>query len=457
MITIYLDKQVFSHLFNAREEKYSTLRDKILAHGDEFIFTYSNAHLFDLKTDETDIKYDEMNFMESVVHGNYLIYEDFKLKLLNQSPKSAFDGVAEISDFSWIDDIDLSKLTQEQISVINNVFDIGYKDLTGQLEPDWLTKREPIFTDKLNVDKTTFDSFIKYVEYHFYKNIESYKLLRDKTTKKYNPASIITKENNTHKKIIESNEIEKSFLELIKQTLTQIGLPSHNSLMFYYVSYMMLDLLGYNKDKRKKVRFKNLQIDSVHSFFGSFCDCIVSDDEGVRNKTKILYDLFKINTQVYSIDEFIKRFDEAIENNQKSAEKYFEEIWLDYSSRQVIKSEIKSEFTINQLKTTNKYLGYFDCMIERISKDENVIIMAKNTDANRPLFGREVEIIVNRFVRIFNSIGADSRVYNNAVEFPQMKADNWYRLIELSDSYVCLTKFKDVPQLCMWIKLKDLS
>lgn len=49
MITIYLDKQVFSHLFNAREEKYSLLRDKILSHKDEFIFFYSNAHLFDLQ------------------------------------------------------------------------------------------------------------------------------------------------------------------------------------------------------------------------------------------------------------------------------------------------------------------------------------------------------------------------------------------------------------------------
>ena len=38
MVTIYLDKQVFSHLFNSREEKYSLLREKILSHKDEFIF-----------------------------------------------------------------------------------------------------------------------------------------------------------------------------------------------------------------------------------------------------------------------------------------------------------------------------------------------------------------------------------------------------------------------------------
>ena len=44
MITIYLDKQVFSHLFNAREEKYSLLRNKILSHKDEFIFCAQTAN-----------------------------------------------------------------------------------------------------------------------------------------------------------------------------------------------------------------------------------------------------------------------------------------------------------------------------------------------------------------------------------------------------------------------------
>lgn len=76
MVTIYLDKQVFSHLFNAKEEKYSLLHEKILSHKDEFIFFYSNAHLFDLQDDKTDIKYTEMECMQSIVSGYHLIYEN---------------------------------------------------------------------------------------------------------------------------------------------------------------------------------------------------------------------------------------------------------------------------------------------------------------------------------------------------------------------------------------------
>ena len=60
MVTIYFDKQVFSHLFKTKDEKYIALREKILSHKDEFIFLYSNAHLLDLQNDTTDTKYAEM-------------------------------------------------------------------------------------------------------------------------------------------------------------------------------------------------------------------------------------------------------------------------------------------------------------------------------------------------------------------------------------------------------------
>ena len=106
MVTIYLDKQVFSHLFNAREEKYSLLREKILSHKDEFIFFYSNAHLFDLQDDKTDIKYAEMKFMQSIVDGCRLIYESNKQEVIKQSPLDAFGTIGKVGDFSWLENFD---------------------------------------------------------------------------------------------------------------------------------------------------------------------------------------------------------------------------------------------------------------------------------------------------------------------------------------------------------------
>ena len=73
----------------------------------------------------------------------------------------------------------------------------------------------------------------------------------------------------------------------------------------------------------------------------------------------------------------------------------------------------------------------------------------------QPILAKELEIIVNRIVRVFNDMGATFALFNEAVEIPQLKANNWNRILILNDADVCLTKFKDSPMLCLWIKLKQ--
>lgn len=454
MVTIYLDKQVFSYLFNVREEKYSLLREKILSHKDEFIFLYSNAHLFDLQDDKTDIKYAEMEFMQSIVGENRLIYESNKLEVLKQSPRKAFETIGKVGDFSWLENFNFSQITEEQRNAINNIVDISIKDLKGELDFDWLTKRVPVSANELQIDPQFFTSLIKFVSHNFYENKESYKIIRNNTIARYNPTLITAESENVFNEQLASSPLGLSFLDIIKATLTQIGLSSTDFATEYYVSYMILDLLGVNKETRKKVKFKNMQADCCHSFFGSYCDCIVSDDEGMRLKSKTLYKLFNFGTKIYSINEFIEKFDEAINNNKKSAREYFDEILCDYTKRQVIRVETKPGQFLTYLNTFNKYFGYFNCMIERKSKDETVIILHKNNDLKRPILMREIEIIVNRIVRVFNGMGAAFTLFDEAVEVPQLNANNWNRILMLNDADVCLTKFKDIPMLCLWVKLK---
>ena len=455
MVTIYLDKQVFSHLFNAKEEKYSLLREKILSHKDEFIFLYSNAHLFDLQDDKTDIKYAEMEFMQSIVGENRLIYESNKLEVLKQSPRKAFETIGKVGDFSWLENFNFSQITEEQRNAINNIVDISIKDLKGELDFDWLTKRVPVSANELQIDPQFFTSLIKFVSHNFYENKESYKIIRNNTIARYNPTLITAESENVFNEQLASSPLGLSFLDIIKATLTQIGLSSTDFATEYYVSYMILDLLGVNKETRKKVKFKNMQADCCHSFFGSYCDCIVSDDEGMRLKSKTLYKLFNFNTKVYSIDEFIEKFDEAINNNKKSAREYFDEVLSDYITRQVTRVETKSGQSLTYLSTSYKYFGYFNCMIERKSKDETVIILHKNNDLKQPILAKELEIITNRIVRVFNDMGATFTLFDEAVEIPLLKADNWNRFLTLNDADVCLTRFKDTPMLCLWIKLKQ--
>lgn len=450
MITIYLDKQVFSHLFNAREEKYSLLREKILSHKDDFIFFYSNAHLFDLQDDKTNIKYAEMDFMQTIVDGNRLIYEDAKQVVMKQSPRDAFMNIGKVGDISCLENIDLLQITQEQRNAINNIIDISMKDLKGELNFDWIIKRTPISTDELQIDNSSFLAFVKFMCHILYEEKEPYKIIRDNAIAKYNPTLITSEDENVFNEQLASAPLGLSFIEMIKAILTQIGLSSSDSATVYCMSYMLLDLLGVNKETRKKVKVKNMEADCCHSFFGSYCDCIVSDDEGLRQKSKTLYKLFNFGTKVYSIDDFIRKFDEAINNNKKSAYDYFDEIFNDYQAKQILKSDTTQEY----IKTSYEYFGYFNCMFERKSKEETVIILHKSFDFKQPILIKEIEIIVNRIVRVFNKMGANFTLFNEAIELPQLKANNWNRILILNDAEICLTKFKDSPMLCLWIKPK---
>lgn len=454
MVTIYFDKQVFSHLFKAKDEKYIALREKILSHRDEFIFLYSNAHLMDLQNDTTDTKYAEMEFMQSIVDGNCLVYESPDIVVRKQTPREAFDTIHRIDDFSWIDDIDFSIITDNQRNAINNIVDIAAKDLSGKLDYDWLNTRTPIFSDKLYCDKMSFSAVMNFISRTFFENKESYKIVRDNTIAKYNPSLITADSENIFNEQFASSPLGLSFIDTVKAALTQMGLPLSDPGTVYYTSYMLLDMFGINKEPRKKVRYRNVQTDCCHSFFGSYCDCIVSDDEGLIRKSKTLYKLCDFGTKVYSIDEFIEKFDEAINNNNKSAREYFDEIYYDYIARYILKAETTPECIITYLKTSNQYFGYFNCMIERKSETETIIILHKNNDINQPILVREIEIIVNRMARAFNDMGANFNWFDRELEFPQIKEDRWDRILILDDAYMSLTKFKNVPMLCFFIKMK---
>ena len=114
MVTIYLDKQVFSHLFKGNEEKYRQLREKIYKHRDEFIFLYSEGHILDLQNDTTDIKFKELEFIKSIVGNHCLIYHSPYIQVATIEPAKAFEDRPDFFDTKWIEDLDWDNLMKDQ-------------------------------------------------------------------------------------------------------------------------------------------------------------------------------------------------------------------------------------------------------------------------------------------------------------------------------------------------------
>lgn len=453
MVTIYLDKQIFSYLFKSNEAKYKTLKEKILSHKDDFIFLYSDAHLLDLQKDETEQKFAEMEFMQEIVDSNRLILDGRKVDIVKDAPKDLFDTLNKVGD---IDTIDFSQLNTEQINILSNAIDLFIKDINGQLELNWLNDREPIHEDKPQINQEFATSMLKYVANSLYCQKEPYKLVRDNIKAKYNPTIEIADNLTDFNDRLKNAPLRLSFIDTIMASLKQMGCLSYNDFEVYIMAYALLDMLGLSREKGKTVRFHNVQVDSYHSFFASYCDCLVSNDVGLTRKSKILYKLFGIDTQVYSIDEFIDHFNACIIDNQKSGKKYLNEFMSDYSARTVIDTQQLNGYTFTHIKGSHRYFGYFNYMLERKIEDETVIIIYKRQDTKPLLPSREVEIIVNRLVKSFEEFTGLVGMFNEEIELPQLLKDQWEgRTWVFQDADMKLMKFKGSSLLCFSIKLKN--
>jgi len=94
-----------------------------------------------------------------------------------------------------------------------------------------------------------------------------------------------------------------SFIELLEKSITfhpdgkSFGL--HNRIAGIFE---LLDLLGYWKDKETSSSNYARLWDSNHTFFASYCNYFISDDKRTRNKAKVVYEIYDIQTKVLSSD-----------------------------------------------------------------------------------------------------------------------------------------------------------
>ncbi|WP_282021201.1 hypothetical protein [Tenacibaculum aiptasiae] len=94
----------------------------------------------------------------------------------------------------------------------------------------------------------------------------------------------------------------ESFMDqLLKIYNNKLLTKEQRNLYCTTVTFEFLDLIGYWKDKvNSKSNYARLW-DSNHAFFASFCEFFISNDFRTRNKTKVVYELLGINTEIYSM------------------------------------------------------------------------------------------------------------------------------------------------------------
>jgi len=417
MVRIYFDKQIFSYLFKKEKSQYVKLLDKIKTQKAS-LFCYSHAHLLDLKNDKTNIKYSELEFIDTIVNDNYLSYHAIKKKTscYLARPLEAFADLEEDSD-----EVDFS-------SILN--FDTS--DLSAE-DKEKIEKAKTLFTDtKLgfnfpeldNVDSKITDPLSKLLPFgqepmslmqwseHFMgmlKNMQEdktvYKGLRNVTDKHFNNGKFtIDYDEINFNEDLKDSHLQKTFIEYVNSNLNPNGDKEISKYDFFTNAYFTLDLLGISKEPSKSVRFNNMLNDGIHSYYGAYCDCVVSDDAGFLKKTRALYKLLEIDTKVMHVDDFIKSFDFIVEKEEKDQNAFSELLINDLRNGLIVDSykSIDINRNTNTIKPFHNYLGFFN-RIDNIQEDGKsyLYFYRKTKNYSDFTFIREYELVVNNAVDIF--------------------------------------------------------
>lgn len=468
MERIYFDKQIFSHLYKGEKLVYQNFLKDLIESKDVFLFCYSQGHLLDLKNDKTEIKYKELDFIETLVGDNYLSYHaiDKKTSCYLARPNEAFKDIdideEPFSLSTFFGDMDLSYATEEQAEQLKNAIDIlknqklDFGFLQNQEIPKELSetigKFLPVGLNPMSIMEWSehFKSMLKTLE----DDKTAYKGLRNAIDKNINNGKFtVDYDEIDFNDELKNSVLQKTFIEYVNNNLNPNGDKIITDYDFYIQAYFTLDLLGISKEKN--ARFKNVMNDGYHSYYGAFCNFVVSDDQGFLKKTRALYKLLGIETKVYHIDEFISYFTLLKNSLETESSTFFKLLRNDIKNGLVLenKNSLKYNRQTTIIKPFHSYLNYFN-RIESINEDNQSFILLRRKTKNYSYFSfyREYEGIVNNAFKLF---GYDKYLKGEFIwetEIKEINNSNWDgRFWDFDNLTILIEINKGINEICLLI------
>jgi hypothetical protein len=416
---IYFDKQVFSYLLNGREDRFVELRKLLDQTSKEFLFVFSQAHILDLENDKTDIKYEELDYMETVVKDNYLTYDAIKKVATCQlaTPRMVFDSQADEDEpesfTTLLDDFDLDGLDDElkqklgDFKLLMTEMPITMPGISDKNLPEEYSK----FKDILNPEDKQMSILEwgdKFMGLHnsMKEDKSLYKELRKLSVSESNTQFEIDFESFQEKDDDDVAILSDSFVANVNAGQEEENKKNISTFDFFIRAYMSLDLLGISKEPAGKVQYRNLVNDAHHSYYGTLSDLVVSDDIGFVKKSKALYRLLGIKTEVLTTTQFIATYGLMARSSVSDSQKFIALVKNDALNGVVLKRWKSVEFnrTTLSIKPGHTYLGLFNAMdiIEEEGQTYIVLSVARGNRSNFTFY-REYEAVVNRAIRIFGT------------------------------------------------------
>lgn len=439
MIRVYLDWNIISNL---KKPEFQEIAQFIQENKDCFQFPYSPAHFHDLMKSyqpNNEFFQKDLESLEYLSEKHLLRWGKDGIEVLFGTPKEYFEGQIEQEDpFSLMDmekvlsDLDEStsdiglgnigklmkslfqlapsgiEITDENRDVLNKMF----PNLTPQSSMWDLMKDIAPFSKNLLQDREYYKDFRNMMTEQGFK-LES-------NSGNWSKEEVI-KNIDT---FLSSFKLNMTYLEYVETTFKHKKEPA-NAYEFYTTAYLMLDLIGFRRDKLPKPtdNMQNIQADAEHSFYGGYCDYFIADDKNLRIKTEILYNEFNIPTPVLESSELISTLSKALHQPNGSTNILTEAFSFCQEEAIVEHYPItdENEFETTAYKLPFFYFNFFTYVIlTQYPKQEVLTLTFKRVFKNYSTFiyYTESERLIDKIVKLFG--------FDDKEELAQKKQDFVY-------------------------------
>ncbi|HTO15750.1 MAG TPA: hypothetical protein VLZ83_08260 [Edaphocola sp.] len=413
---IYLDSNVFRFLKKKETDFYKKLEIVLNERKSNFLFCYSYAHLADLKRDKSQKKYDDLKYMEGFVDNNYLCHywgnkttSCYLVKPLEAFESLDDDSIDDLFDFESIFTGDLEPLGKAFTDLLKSQ-KLDFSMMQTENQPDNLKQALSTLFPSDKKEFSLLDWMKNFGE--FYKKLDNdkkaFKQLREAITNNLTKLNLfdidITKVNfNDDFKL---TPLKKSFKQFVTDNLNPNGDKEISNYDFFTNAYSTLNILGLDKERNKKAAFANTINDSLHSYYAAHCDILVSDDEGLLVKSKTLYKLLDIDTQIFHIDDFNNNI--RFLGEKESSTNSFIDLLLRDLEKGIVVSSYPSMLNKRYntiIKPIHIYLGYFNRIkqIKDFDSSNYIVLYNYHNNFSDFVFYKEYEMVTNTTIEVFGT------------------------------------------------------
>ncbi len=425
MIRVYCDSNIYRYL----NPKHASFNVELLSTFEslkgKMLFTYSDAHLKDLKNSPREYVEADLLLMEEYVADNYFMHDLIKRKATIPylaSPFKAFkDWDFDAYDKALENPFDFDNLLSgldefEELKVLKRMmktlFQVPIGALGNAMELKEIEPTSKAFLSKISPNYSPLMSigdFMNDVKPH------SKMLLKDKREmtelRKYIRSYMNRDEYSFDKWGIAFNErlrqssLGKSYLELVDSMITEN--QKDNFYQRFSHAYMMLEIYNITQERTskgiKQFTLESLNTDALHAWYGSFSDYLVTNDKGLQVKASIVYQLLGLPTKVLSLQDFIN-LKSVLLGQEETYEKFSAAFSYDLNHSFQLYSEesLLKEQKVTVYKTTHPYFNYFNRLQLITEKDSPSYTFFCRRKSHADFFmSREIELLVNKTIGMF--------------------------------------------------------